>query len=376
MKVLFISAWYPNSTNPMKGLFVKKHAQAIRSAGVEIEVLALTINSSEKYYEKKIHKTTDEAGIVTHNIELNSRFYKFLHVDRFWQYAVLKSYYLKNIKPQFKANIIHSNVLYPAAVLGYKLSKREKLPHIITEHWSQVDKFMNTSLYANIGKKTYHFAKNITVVSEFLKKSISKHLNNPKKVIVVPNVIDSNHFYFKEKNKNEDKLEFACCAQWRKPKRPDLIFNALNYLGKQMNKKIVLNVIGEGHLINELKGKKWSFEINYLGNMGSAELAGVLHRSDYFLHASDMETFSIVIAEALATGTPVFASQVGAVSELVNMNNGFSIDNSDESWANGLFKLIEKQDFDHKQIAEQARRFNANEIGKQFKDIYEKCLQS
>jgi glycosyltransferase involved in cell wall biosynthesis len=372
MKVLFISSWYPNSINPLKGLFVKKHAQAILKAGVDLQVLALTVNPSEKYYEKKIYITTDEAGLITHNIELNSRFHKFLHVDRFWQYGILKGYYLKKIKPQFKPDIIHSNVLYPAAVLGYKLSKREKVPHIITEHWSKVDKFMNTSLYANIGKKTYHFAKHITVVSDFLRKSISKHLNDPKKIEVVPNVINAAHFYFKEKNSKEDRITFCCVAQWRKPKRPDLIFNALNYLGKQLNKKIILNVVGEGHLINELKSKKWSFEINYLGNMDSEHLAGVLHHSDFFLHASDMETFSIVIAEALATGTPVLASQVGAVNELINTSNGFSIDNSAESWANGLFKLIEKRDFDHRQIAEQAKKFSEERIGQQFKELYEK----
>ena len=74
MKVLFISSWYPNSTNPLKGVFVKKHAAAIKSAGVDIEVLALTVSYSKKFYEKKVYKTTDENGVVTHLIELNSRF--------------------------------------------------------------------------------------------------------------------------------------------------------------------------------------------------------------------------------------------------------------------------------------------------------------
>ncbi len=374
MKVLFISSWYPNSTNPLKGLFVKKHAQAICKAGTEIQVLALSVNPSEKLFQKKTYISTDEAGIITHNIELNSKFYKVLHLDLFLQYAIIKSYYFKNIKPKFKPEVVHSNVLYPAAILGHLLSKKEKLPHVITEHWSKVDQFMTRSLYANIGKKAYHRAKTITVVSAFLKKSISKHLNNPKKIEVVPNVISSAHFNYKAKTVNPETIVFGCVAQWRKPKRPDLIFNALNYVSKQLSKKIILNVVGEGHLINELKAKKWNFEINYIGNLRSEELSDVLHQADYFLHASDMETFSIVIAEALATGTPVFASQAGAISELINSGNGFTVDNSAESWANGIFKLIEKTDFDHQQIAADAQRFNDDEIGKQFLEIYKKSI--
>ena len=46
MKVLFISSWYPNTTNALKGVYVKKHAQAIHSAGVDIRVLAVTVNPS------------------------------------------------------------------------------------------------------------------------------------------------------------------------------------------------------------------------------------------------------------------------------------------------------------------------------------------
>ena len=38
MKVLFISAWYPNRYDEMAGLFVRKHAQAV-SQFCEVEVL-------------------------------------------------------------------------------------------------------------------------------------------------------------------------------------------------------------------------------------------------------------------------------------------------------------------------------------------------
>src|SRR4051812_582910 len=114
MRILFISSWYPNSVNPLKGLFVQKHAKAIQKAGSEVVVMAITINPSKKIYEKRISKTVDPDGMITHHIELNSRFYKFIHLDLIWQYGILKSAYKRFVAPGFKPDIVHTNVLYPS----------------------------------------------------------------------------------------------------------------------------------------------------------------------------------------------------------------------------------------------------------------------
>lgn len=368
MKVLFISSWYPNSTNPLKGIFIKKHAEAIKKAGLDIEVLALTVSYSDKLFEKKFSKTVDEAGITTHLIELNSRFYKLIHVDLLLQFSFLRKYFYKEVKPSFKPDVIHSNVLYPSAIMGYWLSNKENRPHVITEHWSKVDNFFAKSLYAKSGKKTYNTAKYVTAVSEFLAKSINKHFQAPDKIKVIPNVVDTSIFSFKPKSENE-KFTFCCVAHWNGVKRPDLIFNALERFSKQNTKPIVLNVIGEGVLLDELKNKKWNFEVKYLGNLVREQLADQLQAADYFLHASTMETFSIVIAEALATGTPVLASNAGAIPELISSTNGLLSENTVESWSKGLEQLSYTK-FDNSKIAQQAQNFSLEKIGNRFLELY------
>lgn len=374
MKVLFISSWYPNSTSSVKGVYVKKHAHAAHRAGAEVVVLAVSVNPSKAFFQKKITTGYDEAGVMTHNIELNSRFYKFIHLDLWWQYAVLKHCYYKHIRPVFKPDLIHSNVLYPAAILGHFLSQKEKLPHVVTEHWTKVDKFMERSLYSNLGRKAYHFAASITVVSEYLRKNVSKYLSKPSKVEIVPNVIDSAIFSYKPKAANPDSYAFSCVANWRTPKRPELIFNAIEYVSKQVSRKFILNVIGEGPLLSELKNKTWNFEVIYHGALPATGVAAVMRDCDYFLHASDLETFSVVIAEALATGTPVLASNIGPIPELINNHNGIVTYNTPQDWADGLFRLLERKDFDHDKIAKEAQRFDEKEIGKQFVDLYKRIL--
>jgi L-malate glycosyltransferase len=372
MKVLFIASWYPNSVDPVKGIYIKKHAQAIRSAGVEIEVLALTVNRSKKFYEKKVSVTTDEAGIKTHVIELNSMFYKFIHLDLFSQYMTLRRYYFKNIHSNGKPTIIHSNVLYPAAILAARLSKKLKVPHVITEHWSLIPKFMKRSLYSFDGKKTYKNATKITVVSEFLKKRISPFIIETDKVEIIPNVINTSQFSFRQKAAG-NTLSFICTANWREPKRPDLIFAALERI-REINKNFQLVVVGEGILLEEQKKKTWGFPVIYKGNLNSNYLAMELQNADYFLHASDMETFSIVVAEALSTGTPVLASNAGAIPDLVNSENGFLAENTVEDWTSKLKLLIEKKDWNYKAISESTLKFNEKSIGEKFKELYQKII--
>lgn len=371
MKVLFISSWYPNRQNALKGVFVKKHAAAIKKAGIDIEVLAITVNPCNGLFEKKFYREVDEKGVVTHVIELNSRFYKFIHIDLIMQYSFLKKYYYRQIKPSFDPDIIHSNVIFPAGVLGYWLSKKENKPHVITEHWSKVDKFVKRSVYSNAGKKAYASAKCITVVSEFLKKNLSKHVS-AEKMKIVPNVVNTETFAYKEKKQDASTIKFSCVAHWTSPKRPDLIFESLNRYSKIVDKKIILNVAGEGYLLEELKRREWDFTINYLGNLSPQKLAESHQQSDYFLHASDIETFSIVIAEALATGTPVLASNVGAIPELINEANGLLCYNQLQDWVNGLDVLVKNKTFNNKKMSETSNKYSLDQIGKEFIALYEK----
>jgi glycosyltransferase involved in cell wall biosynthesis len=335
-------------------------------------VLVLTV-SPGKFFQVKIDTTIDEYGIKTHKIEFNSWFYKLIHLDIFLQFGFLKKLYYKRIIQKFKPDIIHSNVLYPASIMGDQLAKKEGLPHIITEHWSGVDKFIDKSLYAVAGKKAYDSAKYITVVSAFLKKSISKHVHESDKVKVIPNVVDPNMFFFKPKQKNE-KLRFCCVAHWAGGKRPDLLFAALEKFASDSSVQFELDVIGEGPLIEHIKKVNWSFEVSYQGNLFKEEIAERLRRSDYFLHASNMETFSIVIAEAFSTGTPVLASKVGAIPELVNDANGILCENTVESWLEGLKVIIQKQ-FDNEQISRNSERFAPQNVGKALKELYSNLIQ-
>jgi hypothetical protein len=112
---------------------------------------------------------------------------------------------------EFKPHIIHSHVLYPAAILGDKLSKKFNIPHIITEHWSKVNQFMANSLYAGLGKKAYLNASAVTVVSGFLKENILSFID-PLRTHIVHNVVNASLFSYIPKTANSDTVTFTMVA--------------------------------------------------------------------------------------------------------------------------------------------------------------------
>ena len=74
-----------------------------------------------------------------------------------------------------------------------------------------------------------------------------------------------------------------------------------------------------------------------------------LSNCDYFVLASEFESFGIVIAEALACGRPCLVSNKTPWKHLEMNNCGIFVDNEKESFATGFSDLINK-DFDSNKI--------------------------
>lgn len=379
MRVLFISSWYPTKSNPNFGIFVKEHAHAIKTAGNEIAVLAIVvIRNKEKYYSKLITDFVDENGIRTVSIEINTRFRDFFYHLLPLQYFLAKKVFLKIIQPEFNPDIVHSNVIFPGGIIGDWLSRTIKKPHVITEHWSRLNDFMKKPVLSYLARKAYLNAKCIMPVSEFLKNNIMQVLATTKPIQyqVIGNVIASDTFFYKKKIHFSDTLKFCAVALWVRKKvpdkKPELFIEALSELQKEIKQPISLTMIGGGNKVNKLSRlcREKGINAEFLGYQNKKVIARGLQESDFFVHASRIETFGVVVAEALLCGTPVICSNVGALPELINKSNGVLCENTVEGWVEGLKEAISTS-YNHAEISEHMKqKFSLEEIGKQFSSVY------
>jgi len=274
-------------------------------------------------------------------------------------------------------DILHSNVIFPAGIIGHNLAAKLKIPHVITEHWTRLDKFLKTSIYAKQAIKSYKEAASVLPVSKFLKNKIAGYTNREENINVVPNVIDSNIFKYYKKTKNKpDSKVFIAIASWNYTKevhkRPDLILNSISEANKILNKSFELIIIGSGNMIPSMKetAKQLKLNVNFTGIISKEDIAKNLQEADYFIHASNTETFCVVLAEALKTGTPSLVSNIEAIPELITEKSGILTENSVDSWVKTIEKA-EQTDFNFEEIAKYySKKFTYDSIGAIISEIY------
>lgn len=380
MKILFLASWYPTDKNPNFGIFIKEHAHAIKKAANEIVILALVIHKDKSLYAVSVNEFADNEGIKTIIIEIKSCFSNYLNHLIYLQFLLLKKHLKKYVLPSFSPEIIHSNVIFPAGILGDKLSTFLKRPHVITEHWSRVKGFLKMPVFGRMAMKSYLRAEAILPVSEFQRANLLTLLPllDTQKVISVPNVIDIQTFSYKTKVASDDCIRFVAVATWANKKVPDkipeLFIQALGKLQLDITKKIYLTMIGGGDKVSKLEDICFTnnIDVTFTGYLPKNEIAKHLQQADFFVHASTVETFGVVVAEALLCGTPVICSNVGALPELVEEHNGVLCENTLGSWTDGIKTCLNKK-FNHQDISLQYQDvFSALNIGKKITSIYER----
>lgn len=371
-QVLIISFWNPTAKHPQQGIFIQEQASAVCNLRENVIFLQVNVLPYDNLF---IKKTIEDSSFYRNRritINLFSRLWKFWYVNP-WALEWIIYRIIKRRGYEINPSIIHSNVIFPCGVVGYLLARRLGAKQLISEHWSKAEKLLKHPLYKRVALKAYNKCFAVICVSEFLSKKISK-ITGHKKLIIIPNIIDTAIFTYITKNLPEDgPLYMLCVASWRLPKRLDLIFGALCSYASETTRRIELTVAGNG-----IQAEKYSkletpgnLHINWIGYLERPVIAGLLQKSHIFLHASDIETFSIVTAEALSTGTPVLASDTGALPELINRQNGILTENTPDAWLKGIREIVGKK-FDYEAIAFQNQnKYSADSIGRRIIALYD-----
>lgn len=139
-------------------------------------------------------------------------------------------------------------------------------------------------------------------------------------------VIDN--YVFKTKDGNQ--VQVVSCSNVIPLKRVALLYSCLNnYAESHPEKNISWIHIGDGPLLQELRESSLShnqnLSIKFTGALKNQEILE-LYRTQYFdcyILLSESEGVPVSIMEAISSGIPIIATNVGGVSEIVNEETGF-----------------------------------------------------
>lgn len=274
-------------------------------------------------------------------------------------------------------DIVHAHYLQISS-FAILLKEKYNLPLVCTEHWSKInaDKISNSVL--NLGKKTYPYVDEIIAVSSETSRSIERYFN--RKSTVIFNMVDNAFFEKEEINRFENVFTLIAIGEMNDYRKGfDVLLKAFSLLRKQTNARLLL--VGRGKRMNHLKTLSENLNVGkdvcFLGEKSPLEIRRLISSSDALVLSSHIETFGVVLIEAMAQGKPVVATCCGGPEEFVKDDCGYLVKKNDiEDLYQGLFKIKQNiNDFKSDVIREYCyNKFSEKTISLQILGIYEKVV--
>lgn len=334
MKILVLPSWYP----PNGGRFFKLQSESLVKLGHTVDVLIL---EEKGITQKRNFKIENEKSTLTN--EIRHSFYRIpkmtnLNIGLFIsKYKKLLNKYLANNNP----DIIHVHSSIWAGVVVSEIAREKNIPYVITEHRGLFlkDKLpYNEDLILKI-KKALDFAVEVLVVSSAMKQKIKKYTSNS--ITILPNMVDVNFFKSIKKKNKEAKISLVSVGNLNKVKGFDLLIKAFANI-VATNKNVELKIIGIGEELSNLRALSVSLKIEkfieFSGYKTKKELLEVYQNADILISSSIIESFGVVIIEAMSCGLPIVATNSGGPADIVNAENGFLAENKN---ANSLQTKIQ-----------------------------------
>lgn len=261
--------------------------------------------------------------------------------------------------------------------LGYKVVLT---PHGMLEPWIIQRNYWWKKLPALwlYQKKAVQRAEYLHATAESEKENLLKLGYNPR-IAVIPNGIEVNKIRMKESWKRNREILFL--SRIHVKKGIELLLEAVAQLKEELKDYQVL-IAGEGDetYIQTLKAKvhalNLSDQVQLIGGVYGAEKWKRFQQADLFVLPSYSENFGIVVAEALASGTPVLTTQGTPWQELETQNCGWWIELSVDEIVKALRAFINTSETTLEVMGRNGRRlvetkYSIEAIATKMKRLYE-----
>ncbi len=305
LHVLFLCGWYPSRVSPTNGDFIQRHARAVSK---KHKVTVIHIVTDTKLKKDMEVVSIEKKYITTHIAYLKSTNNPIKKI------LIFRKAFLVLLKKTSYFDVVHLNEIYPFGIFSLYLKWFQNKRFIISEHWTGYLKSSNFKIpffQKIISKYIVKQAFAICNVSNYLSDSM-KAQGFQGNFVTIPNVVDTSLFVPKKtKNKFLKLLHISSLKDEHKNisgmlRVAQRLDKTLDYFEWQF-----IGNNGDEHIdfLNKLDLKKG--KISFLEHQTQKELALHLQEASICISFSNYETFGIVIPEAIASGTPVIATNTG-----------------------------------------------------------------
>lgn len=330
-----------------------------------------------------------ELYIVTEKTEhqLNIENASVLHIPcSISQYYSMKREW-NEILNKIKPDIVHINCCWmPCCALTQKWAQKKGYKVILTPHgmlepWIIKRNYWTKKLPALIffQKKAIKDAECIHATAESERQNILK-LDYNKNIKIIANGIDVDSIQIKDNWIRKKNILFL--SRIHVKKGIEFLLEAIALIKEKLDGYTV-TIAGEGDeiYISSLKDKAKNLDIDKLvffcGGVYGTKKWDLYRNADVFILPTYSENFGIVVAEALASGTPVITTNGTPWEELNTENCGWYTDIGTNPIKNALTEFLALSDSQLKNMGLNGRKlvetkYSSKSIAKEFIELYKK----
>ena len=368
MKIVFLARWYPHKYDPMFGLFVQRHAEAVALFN---DVTAIYVHPDENATSTYEIDRSNENGVDTIRVYYKKT-NKFTSALRYFKSCC------KALKLAGKPDLIHVHVLTRMGIVAYLQKLFHGTPYIITEHWSRYlpGNDFSGSLRKMATKVVVKKAALVTTVTENLAEAMQAHGLRNQRYVTLPNVVNFELFRPLPHHNDIPKIAHVSCFEDKSKNISGLLESLKMMKDKGIPYQAVL--IGEGMDLEAMKMKAHTLglddQVRFTGLLQGSALAETMAACDFLVISSHYENMPVVILEALACGLPVVATRVGGIPEIVNDSNGIIVPPDD---AQALATAMERccdtyNNYNSDNLRNQVvERYDMKQVGKLLDEWYQ-----
>ena len=394
MRVLVLSRNYPNSVTQLLGLWAKGPVVHSRRY-CEPKVMAPVpycpplpgLPNSYRKFRAVEHQAVDEGVEVFHPRFLSGPGYSTYRYEPGLYYAAVAGP-VRRLWRTFKFDLIHAYFSYPDGVVANRLGRRYGVPVIITDHipWeSWGDRYSDVRRRATAAVQgCFHHIS----VSKSVKETIRKIVGPGVNLTVIPNSVDGSVFNYTagEAERPRNKILFAGAV--RPIKGADVLLSAVRIM-KDRGRSIDVDFVGEAfyesYRREEVRLRQMARDlgiadnVHFLGKKMPLDLARLMENSSVLVLPSRAESFGLVLAEALACGTPVVSTFCGGPEDIVNPQVGVLVTPGDaEALAGGIEKVLDHSEMYLRSALRSyaLENFGLDSVGSRLEEIYVAAARS
>ena len=390
MKILVFTSLYPNNVWPNHGVFIKERmSQFAKFDGCEVKVIAPVpyfpaIKFNWRWRFSQVARRELRNGIEVYHPRyfLTPKIGMALYG---WMMFLSVLPAVRRIQRGFDFDLIDAHYVYPDGFAAVLFGRVFKKPVVVSARGSDINLFKTLPLIRKLLRYVLRRAARVVAVSKALKEAMVQLGIPEEKISGIPNGVDPEQFYPvpKEQARRElglpNRRTVLSVGNLTDNKGFDLVIKSFRVLVDRFHEKdIQLAIVGDGpyrsHLEKMILSLRLDGQVRMVGAVSHDKLRLWYSGADVFCLASSREGWPNVLLESLACGTPVVATAVGGIPEIISSDNVGLLSEREESKIAEAIRAALKKSWRSDEIVAYARRFTWEQTALGVLDVFDSVL--